>query len=378
MTTHTKYNRLFLMGVVILAGIMASCGNREELPEPTDQTPTPVEWKKPDHFPDPVYNFSANPLTEEGIELGRFLFYDGILSRTNNIGCGTCHQPQVAFTHHGHELSHGVDDLLGKRNTPSTQNLAWNTIFFWDGGVHDLDFVPFNPIGNEVEMDETVPSILEKLRAGPRQGAKMPVDYPKLFKKAFGTEEINTERMMKALSQFMVTMVSATSKYDFYLMGDQNALNAQEKEGVLLFEQKCSSCHSGVLTTDFSFRNNGLIPLRINDQGRFEVTANEEDQYKFKVPSLRNVGITGPYMHDGRYHSLNEVLDHYSKGIALFVKSGSPAVKTLDPLLADPEKPGIPLSEGEKQAIIAFLHTLTDEVFVKNPKFKDPGIGNAL
>lgn len=294
------------------------------------------------------------------------------------VGCGTCHQQQAAFTHHGHELSHGVDDLLGTRNSPSVQNMAWNSSFFWDGGVHDLDLVPFNPIENPVELDESVPSIIEKLKAGPRSDAKLPVDYPKLFKEAFGTEEINSERIMKALSQFMLTMVSATSQYDFYLMGDKSALNAREKEGMLLFQKNCAGCHEGVLFTDQSFRNNGLVPMRINDQGRYQITGKQEDRYKFKVPSLRNVGVTAPYMHDGRYHSLEEVLRHYNDSVALLKKMESDAAQTLDPLLDSPGRPGIPLTASEQEAIIAFLHTLTDEIFLKDSKLADPGIGNAL
>lgn len=120
------------------------------------------------------------------------------------------------------------------------------------------------------------------------------------------------------------------------------------------------------------------MPLRINDQGRFNVSTRTEDKYKFKVPSLRNVGVTNPYMHDGRYHTLEEVLDHYSRNIAHFYHSGSEAVETLDPLLANPANPGIPMTQDEKKAIIAFLHTLTDEIFNSNPQLKDPGVGNAF
>lgn len=129
-----------------LLNVIWGCKSKQQDPDPAPTGPTAVTWVKPDGFPDPVYDLTRNPLTQEGIELGRFLFYDGILSRTNLVGCGTCHQQQAAFTHHGHELSHGVDDLLGVRNSPSIQNLAWSTSFFWDGGVHDMDLVPFNPI----------------------------------------------------------------------------------------------------------------------------------------------------------------------------------------------------------------------------------------
>ncbi|WP_229217106.1 cytochrome-c peroxidase [Dyadobacter luteus] len=314
---------------------------------------------------------SRNPLTEEGVQLGKFLFYDGILSRTNLIGCGTCHQQAAAFTHHGHELSHGVEDRLGVRNSPAIQNMAWNKSFFWDGGVHDMDLVPFNPIENPVEMDEKVTSVIEKLRKTPNAASKIPVDYPKMFKEAFGTEEINSERMMKALSQFMMTMVSATSKYDYYRSGDANAFTTQEKDGLVLFQKNCSSCHEGVLFTDYSFRNNGLMPMRNNDLGRGAITGNASDEHKFKVPSLRNVGLTAPYMHDGRYHSLEEVLDHYTDSVQ--------KMPTLDPLLIQPNgKTGIPLSSRDKQALIAFLRTLSDDQFIRDAKLSDPGIGNAF
>ncbi|WP_439584326.1 cytochrome-c peroxidase [Dyadobacter bucti] len=358
---------------VILFAIFIGCKPEvsKTEPEPEKKGPTPIYWKKPAGFPDPVYDLSKNPLTQEGVELGRFLFYDGILSRTNKVGCGTCHQQQAAFTHHGHDLSHGVDDKLGVRNSPAVQNMAWNTSFFWDGGVHDMDLVPIVPIENPVEMDEKVVNVLAKLRNTPNQSSKIPVDYPKMFTAAFGTDEINTERMMKALSQFMVTMVSATSKYDYYKLGDANALNAQEKEGMSIFQKNCSSCHQGELFTDYSFRNNGLTPVRINDLGRAAITGKEDDQYKFKVPSLRNVGLTAPYMHDGRYSTLQEVLDHYTEKVQ--------NLKTLDPkLIQENGKTGIALLPSEKIALIAFLRTLSDEQFIRDAKFGDPGIGNAF
>ncbi|MCE7041990.1 cytochrome-c peroxidase [Dyadobacter sp. CY312] len=369
-TKNTKSGWYLLMLCALALSVM-SCGKETEEPDPEPTGPTPVVWKKPAHFPDPVYDLSRNPLTEEGIELGRFLFYDGILSRTNQIGCGTCHQQQAAFTHHGHELSHGVDDLLGTRNSPAVQNMAWSTSFFWDGGVHDMDLVPFNPIENPVEMDLRVTAAMEKLRKTPLATSKIPVNYPKMFKAAFGTEEINSERMMKALSQFMMTMVSAASKYDYFKGGDANALNAQEKEGMVLFQKNCSSCHEGELFTNQSFRNNGLMPMRIDDKGRGAITGNAVDNYKFKVPSLRNVGVTAPYMHDGRYHTLEEVLDHYTDSVQNSA--------TLDPLLVQQNgKTGIPLTASEKQSLIAFLRTLNDEQFIREAKLSDPGIGNAL
>nr|WP_295928191.1 cytochrome c peroxidase [uncultured Dyadobacter sp.] len=363
-------NRLIML---LLSGlgicqISASCKHAGNLPFPDDPTgPTAISWQKPAHFPDPVYDVARNPLTKEGVKLGRFLFYDGILSRTNVVGCGTCHQQQAAFTHHGHELSHGVEDKLGVRNSPAVQNMAWNTSFFWDGGVHDLDLLPFNPIENPVEMDEKVGNVLEKLRGT----AGKAINYPQMFKAAFGTEEISSERMMKALSQFMLTMVSAGSRYDYFKMGDTGALNAQEREGLSVFRSKCASCHVGELFTDFNFRNNGLLPQRNDDQGRFAITGQPGDEYKFKVPSLRNVALTAPYMHDGRYHTLEEVMDHYTDSIR---KSG-----TLDPLLIQADgRPGIALSDTDKRSLIAFLHSLSDDQFIRNAKLSDPGVGNAF
>ncbi len=362
-----------------LIWVAMACGKDTEkpIPEPEVTTPTPITWKKPANFPDPVYDLSKNPLTAEGVELGRFLFYDGILSRTDKIGCGTCHQQVAAFTHHGHDLSHGVDDLLGIRNSPAIQNLAWNTSFFWDGGVHDMDMVPAVPIQNKVEMDERVANVVEKLKKTPVAGAAKQVNYPKMFKAAFGTDEITSERMVKAISQFMMTLVSATSRYDYYTLGDQSALTAQEKEGLSLFKKNCSTCHSGALFTDNNFRNNGLIPNKINDQGRYAITLDDADRLKFKVPSLRNVGLTAPYMHDGRFYSLQEVLDHYSNDQSSSGDSiySSPS---LDPLLKTGKRAGISLSATEKQSIIAFLRTLNDDQFIKDTRFSDPGVGTSF
>ncbi|MET7255863.1 cytochrome-c peroxidase [Dyadobacter fermentans] len=368
----------FLAALLALAVSCKKNSTDDPGPKPTDNMPTPLQWTKPSYFPDPVYDLSQNPLTVEGVELGKFLFYDGILSRTDNIGCGTCHQQQAAFTHHGHDLSHGVDDKIGTRNAPSVQNMAWNTSFFWDGGVHDMDMVPPVPIQNKVEMDERVGNVIEKLRKTPVAGAAKQVDYPKMFKAAFGSDSITADRMMKALSQFMVTMVSATSRYDYFLKGDASALTMQEKDGLSIFKQKCGSCHAGELFTDQKFRNNGLIPNRINDQGRYTITLNADDRLKFKVPSLRNVGLTAPYMHDGRFTTLEQVLDHYAND-----KPGSKdsiyVSPTLDPLLnVAGQKRGISLTAAEKQSIIAFLKTLNDDDFIKDKRFSDPGVGTSF
>jgi cytochrome c peroxidase len=333
--------------------------------EKQDKTPTRYLWNKPAHFPDPVYRLSKNPLTLEGITLGKTLFYEPLLSGSNRISCGSCHQQKSAFSHQGKDFSLGIHGQPGRRNAPAIQNMAWNPSFFWDGGVHDLDFVPFNPVQDPKEMGEQINHVILKLNSK-KEGMGMET-YPALFEAAFGTKEISTENMMKALSQFMVTLVSAGSRYDTYVAGDSSALHVQEKEGLVLFRQKCAGCHAGELFTDYTFRNNGLPALRANDQGRFDVTRLDADKHKFKVPGLRNVVYTAPYMHDGRFKTLKAVLDHYTGGV---VKS-----KTLDTLLIKKKgNSGITLTDSEKKKLLAFLGSLTDPQFLSDTTFADPHV----
>jgi len=339
--------------LIVSAGCMLSC----------DKRPETVLWVKPAGFPDPVYDLSKNQLTEEGVKLGRMLFYDPVLSKNNKVSCGSCHQQKAAFSHQGQVFSAGVHGELSRRNSPPIQNMAWSRSFFWDGGVHDLDFVPFNPVQNPLEMGENVRDVIVKLKAMTANSDNP--DYPEMFKAAFGTRDITTERMMKALSQFMVTLISADSRYDQYVAGHEKALNQKEKEGLQVFRQKCAGCHAGELFTDHKFKNNGLAPLKNKDLGRYEVTRLDTDRYKFKVPSLRNVRITAPYMHDGRFKTLEEVLEHYSENVM--------ASNTLDPLLINKNgKNGIALTFSEKEKIMAFLGSLTDEKFINDTTFADP------
>lgn len=309
-----------------------------------------IGFRQPANFPAPAYRMNDNPVTEAGFILGRKLFYEPRLSRNNTISCGTCHIQTAAFTHHGHDVSHGIDDRLGSRNSPPIMNLAWSTSFFWDGGVFDLDLQPIVPITNHVEMDETMDNVLNKLKQHPQ--------YPSLFKKAFGTEEITTARMMKALSQFMLLCISSGSKYDSVMNGTKE-FTSQEQQGYTVFKDHCSSCHKEPLFTDHSFRNNGLPIGPNNDEGRYPVTLNESDKYKFKVPSLRNLEFTAPYMHDGRFITLDAVLDHYNSGVQ--------STPNLDPLLAN----GIKLTTQERQDLLAFLKTLSDRRFLSDPRFAE-------
>lgn len=315
----------------------------------------PLAVIQPANFPPLAYDVSQNPPTQSGFELGRKLFYDGRLSSDGLVSCAFCHIQEDAFTHHGHTVSHGVDNLVGTRNSPAIQNMGFLSTYMWDGVTSHLDLQPLIPLTSEIEMNGNLTAILAMMKDDAR--------YKKLFSQAFPGEEITTENMLKALSQFMVMMVSSNSKFDRYRRGeDSTTLTPDEQEGYTLFNQKCAACHATDLMTDNSFRNNGLaVNPQVNDVGRYKVTEDTADYYKFRVPSLRNVALTAPYMHDGRFGSLESVLNHYSAGVV-----NSP---TLDPLLSNNGTLGIPLSPHEKEAIIAFLQTLTDTDFITNTSF---------
>ncbi len=304
-------------------------------------------FQQPESFPSAVYDFANNPVTKDGFELGRKLFYDPVLSTNNTISCNSCHMQKAAFTQPALEISCGIYNRSGTRNVPPIMNLAWSNYFMWDGGVFDLDMQPIAPITNHAEMDDSIQNILARLRASDV--------YPALFKKAFGSEGITTSTFLKALSQFMVMCVSSNSKYDS-VMRKKAVFTVNEQKGYLLFKQKCSGCHSEPLFTDNSFHNTGLSTIDKNDLGRYIITLQDTDKYKFKVPSLRNIGFTSPYMHNGSLQSLNDVLDYYASGIK--------DTTGIDPLLKENGKAGIAMNSEEKQNIIAFLKTLDDDHFL--------------
>lgn len=313
----------------------------------------PYQFIVPSNFPAPTYTFYNNPVTEKGIKLGKKIFFDPILSIDGTISCGSCHNQALAFADIPlHTVSVGIDGLIGTRNAPALANLAFMKEFFWDGGVTHLDFVPINAIESPVEMGEDISAVIAKFKNHP--------EYPALFQEAFNTTELNTALVMDALAQFMVMMISNQSKYDNYLKGE-TILSPEELEGLNLFEQKCENCHSGILFTNQAYHNNGIDTV-FADSGRALISANPIDIGKFRVPSLRNVAITGPYMHNARFSTLEEVLDHYATGIR--------SSNSLDPTFTQGNGDlGIPLTEDEKKAIIAFLKTLTDYKFVNNPIF---------
>ena len=345
--------KIFKIGLVIFSFLsFVSCS--DEVMEPLEKDEV-YNLTFPSYFPEMTFDTLGNPVTKNGVELGRKLFYEGRLSRNNTISCGFCHIQENAFTHHGHTVSHGVGDRIGIRNAPPIQNMAFLKRYMWDGVIHNLNEQPIIPITNEDEMDSSMPEVISKLSSDSK--------YKKLFKSAYGDENITGERILIALSQFMITLISADSKYDKVKQGKEN-FSSDESQGLNLFQQKCASCHSGELFTDESFRNTGMYyNTQFKDAGRYRVTLDQNDWMKFRVPSLRNVEYTAPYMHDGRFYTLDAVLNFYSDSV-----EDNP---NLDSQLKQNGHIGIAMNAQEKQFIIAFLKTLSDKNFIYNPKFAE-------
>jgi cytochrome c peroxidase len=284
--------------------------------------------------------------------LGRNLFYDPILSRDKTISCASCHLQQTGFTHVDHNVSHGIDGRIGTRNSLALINLAWSKNFMWDGGVNNLEVQPINPITSPLEMDEKFENIIIKLQQSQK--------YRELFAKAFGDEKVTSQRILKALAQFTVMLKSSDSKYD-RVMRKEESFTLQEQKGYELFKINCATCHKEPLFTVDKFENNGLKPDDyFKDGGRIKITNVRKDSLRFKVPTLRNIELTSPYMHDGSIKNLAMVLFHYTNDIYD------------SPTLSKQLNKKIVLDEKDKDNLLLFLRTLTDETFVKNPRFQFP------
>lgn len=323
----------------------------------TNPGPTPYTLQIPEGMP--AMNIPANnPLTVEGIALGRKLFYDPILSGNNTQSCASCHKQSYAFTDSTLQFSIGIDNVAGPRNSMPLFNLGWtNKGFFWDGGASNLESQVIGPIQNPLEMHETLPNAINELRAS--------AEYPALFKAAFGTDSITVPLLMRAIAQFERTLISANSKYDKYMRGEAT-LSPQELNGLALYtamdKGDCNHCHVlGSTFTDFEYRNTGLDSIPV-DKGRALITLNPSDDGKFKTPTLRNIALTAPYMHDGRFSNLQQVMNFYNTGFHY--------TQNLDVNLQTAVKGR--LNQQEINDIIAFLNTLTDTEFLSNPAFAKP------
>ena len=309
----------------------------------------------PKHFPKPVYQFKDLPQGRLRFELGRTLFYDPALSRDSSISCATCHLQYTGFTHIDHPVSHGIDGRIGTRNSPVMINLAWNKFFHWDGGVIHLNAQAINPLTHPKEMDMDIVELLKRLNNSSF--------YRKRFYAAFGDSVITTPLLMRGIANFSVALVSANSKYDKVILKVEGvAFTDQEQRGYDLFQKYCSACHTEPLFTSHEFKKNGLeLDPELKDLGRMGITERRADSLLFKIPTLRNVEFSFPYMHDGRIQKLKQVIEHYSS-----LPTGN---KNVSKELKKIKKP---FTEEQKKDLLAFLKTLTDKEFLYNKDFSFP------
>ena len=284
-------------------------------------------------WPAPIQKKTAY-YSEASFELGRALFYDPILSADSTVSCASCHLSYTAFTHVDHPTSHGIADRIGKRNAPGLFNLAWRQNFHWDGGVTSLTGQAINPLTHPDEMGETLQNILLKLNRHPL--------YAPFFERIYKQKQIETWMLLDALQQFTIALVSSESYYDKVIL-KKASFSTQQAKGFALFEQHCNRCHTAPLFYSNRFEKNSLAHDS-SDLGRFEITSLEADREKFRVPTLRNISHSFPYMHDGRFKSLREVLRHYGQELQL--------------------------DDPQQKDLIAFLKTLTDSTFLTNPRFQ--------
>ncbi|TAF68078.1 MAG: cytochrome-c peroxidase [Cytophagales bacterium] len=356
-----------LIGFVLLGIGFYAC-QENNLPKPTQPTSTPFSLQLPAHFGKKFTIPPDNALTEEGIALGRMLFYDVRLSRNNSTSCASCHEQKRAFSD-GLAFSVGFRGKTTSRSAMALVNLLWVDKFFWDGRANSLEEQALHPIVDSIEMGMTLKDLEQKLQQIP--------EYPPLFLKAFGAENITAENIAKAIAQFERTLISSNSKYD-KIVRNEIQPTAQELRAIQLFfthplpeanlrGANCGDCHGSHLITLNTFHDNGL-DLNPTDIGLANVTKQPFDLGKRRAPTLRNIALTAPYMHDGRFKTLREVLDHYNEHIQL-----SP---NIDPLILnasnEPNGKTLQLTEQEKEDILLFLQMLTDEEFINNPAFANP------
>ncbi len=345
---------------ILLILLLMSCTSKED----DVYSPKRIDLDIPDIFQQKLIQPivpTNNPLTEEGVLLGKTLFFDPLLSKDNSQSCASCHNPDKAFTD-GNQFSEGVDGIKGTRNVMPLFNLAWNfdERFAWDGKELSIERQAFEPVRNPIEMHSKWADVIQKLQQHS--------DYPTLFQQAFGTTTIDSVLVTKAIAQFERTLISGNSKFDQYLLGNEE-LTSEELNGFNVFMDEnrgdCFHCHgsdNNPLWTDNQFHNNAL-DATFSDLGLGRVTGDPNDNGKFKTPSLRNLEFTAPYMHDGRFTTIDEVIEHYSEGLKV-----SP---TVDPLMKKVNDGGVQLTAQDKADLKAFLLTLSDYEFISNPKFAE-------
>jgi len=356
------------LAIIILVGCRYDAQDTEE-PSEVPFSATPYELVIPPLFP-PMDIPADNPLTVEGIALGRYLFWEKKLSGDNTQSCGSCHVQANGFSD-PNQFSQGITGELGTRQAMALVNLGWAYNYFWDGRAQTLEDQVQQPVMNPIEMNEDWDVAVTELTADPI--------YPPMFKAAFGTPEVTRERAAKAMASFLRTVISADSKFDRERAGTYT-FTPLEDAGFNLFLTEggwnnatgapwggadCFHCHghAGMQMGDYLMHNNGINSSFETDPGLASVTGNPLDSGRFKTPSLRNIAVTGPYMHDGRFQTLEQVVDHYN--------TGGHVSTTIDPFM-EAAGGGLYLDDVDKLALIAFLKCLTDESYLTNPAFSDP------
>jgi len=313
---------------------------------------TPYSIVSPSGFPTmPIPE--NNPMTVEGIALGQKLFHDPILSGDGTQSCASCHLQSSAFSD-TNRFSKGIDGLFGDRNASTIVNAGWNVSNFWDGRAVTLEDQAFDPVVNPIEMNNSWQNVENTLNAS--------ATYKELFRKAFNIDDIDSTHVVMAIAQFERTLISANSRLDKYLR-QEIQLTPSELNGYVLFNTEkgdCFHCHSTEMFMDNLFHNNGLDTEPFLDLGLAKVTGLTSDNGKFKTPTLRNIEFSAPYMHDGRFSTLEEVIEHYN--------SGGEHSLTIDPLMLK-FGVGLQLTNQQEQDLIAFLKTLSDPDFITNPDF---------
>ena len=352
-------NHIPIFIVLIFFGSIIGCKTDPLLNEIIDSKPTPYNLEIPKGFSQ--FAIPADtPITEQGVELGRHLFYDPILSGNNTQSCASCHKQKFAFTDSTNRYSVGITGAVGTRNAMPIFNLGWSKLFFWDGRAPSLETQALEPVTNPIEMHESWANAIKELQANPK--------YIAMYKAAFGSEQISPQLTGRAISQFMRTLLSGNSRYDKWFRKELN-FTAQEIRGFNIYNQfdndkpgHCVHCHTnGSTFTDFEFRNNGLDSVS-SDLGLMGVSGQPNDRGKFKTPSLRNLLFTSPYMHDGRFKTLMEVIDFYDNGFHYPVNIDANMSKM----------PRAKMTLQDKQDLIAFLRTLSDSTLLTDTRFSSP------
>lgn len=354
-----------LLVLALAATLLHACRRDEALPrDPEAQAggPTPLTLNVPSWAVDSVHALNLpwdNPLTVEGVALGRMLFYEKALSNDFSMSCATCHRQEHAFSD-PRQFSLGTDGTVGHRNSMAVMNLAWDHFFFRDARAFSLELQALRPVVDHAEMRNTWPVVEQRLATHPA--------YPALFEKAFGSPGIDSLRVVFAIAQFERTLLSFNSRFDrFYYGGEQHALTTQERRGMDLFfgEAHCGDCHMLPHFQDFAVRNIGLPPGPTMDAGLMEVSGIPEHRNRFKNTSLRNIAVTAPYMHDGRFTTLEQVVDFYADDVQTNVSN-------LDEHMSPWVWGQIDLDAQERADLVAFMKSLTDQGFLTDPAFSDP------